>query len=415
MHAAAVILALLLQDAAPDVGAALEHFPSPIPALYGEGWDKVVKVGGDAIAYSGKQVTYDLQLYRGRIYIGHGSTNTKQKTHMLYFDPLRGAFDVDRDAGGKPLAFPEECMARLRVFDDELYVSSTDQLDGGTKFFRKNRDGTWTIRTAHKQQQHSRDLFKVGPHILVHFGMGNEGFPGMVYSPDDGRSWTVLSQLSLYDGPYIGYSTFFGFKDVCYATRPAGAWVPLGGGEWGESRQPWILAFSGDPARPFRSVCATPADFHPEILHGTPPKPDPARRAAYDGPSPAQLSGGIAVGGRLLLANQGVQLFAVESLEPMKARRLDLPGCPLGGEDGWRIADMLERPDAGHLLLVRREGRETVHARVLKSTDGLSWTALFGFSGPHRPLFLEELDGDFYFGLFKSELLRVRKAAYAGP
>ncbi len=80
---------------------------------------------------------WDLQVYRGRIYLGGGSTvENAGPVNVWAYDPAIGRFVEE-------FTVSEEAIELYRVFGGELYIPAADPTRGDTNNFYRRSGGAW--------------------------------------------------------------------------------------------------------------------------------------------------------------------------------------------------------------------------------------------------------------------------------
>ena len=103
---------------------------------------------------------WDLQTYRGRLYLGYGDaiTNTGP-TDVIAFDPARRAFEHET-------TLPEEAILTYHVFGDRLVVPGVDAVDSDDGALYIRDAAGWT-RIPLPQAAHALDVAVRGAEICV--------------------------------------------------------------------------------------------------------------------------------------------------------------------------------------------------------------------------------------------------------
>jgi hypothetical protein len=143
---------------------------------------------------------WDLQPYRGKIYLGMGSTSHDSGPIPLWaYDHAARRWDAEPEA-----IIEQEAIELFRVLDDRLYIpaadpkgSSSDGSNDGVKFYRRTAEGRWihfySVRALHTA--HIRDLAE-DDGLLI--GVGNSRRPHDLLNAKPGA---VAISLSMLDSP----------------------------------------------------------------------------------------------------------------------------------------------------------------------------------------------------------------------
>jgi len=143
---------------------------------------------------------WDLQPYRGKIYLGMGSTSHDSGPIPVWaYDHAARGWDAEPE-----VIIEQEAIELFRLLDDQLYIpaadpkgSSSDGSNDGVKFYRRTTEGRWiyfySVRALHTA--HIRDLAE-DDGLLI--GVGNSRRPHDLLNPKPGA---VAINLSMLDSP----------------------------------------------------------------------------------------------------------------------------------------------------------------------------------------------------------------------
>lgn len=323
---------------------------------------------GDPIAFAydkpeEKNKVFGLTTYHNRIYLAHGTTDTKIHSQFIYFDLEAEELALELDQGGNPLELAEERIGPFAVLEDgKLYCTSIDPIGSRGKFIRKNGKSPWTIRQGIGPDAHYRTIMKRGEAIFIHFGYRDASYPSMLVSWDDGASFERLEQPEV-SSRHMGYQNYFIFKDEFYVA----------------SFSPHFLSrYTGDRLAPFEIVYAE----REELLPG-------GRLSIYDVAE---------VGGYLVFKSD--QLYRTANLhDPSSLEPFSLPGKEVGSFKKY----------GDELYVHMYEGAGPWTHRVFKTTDGVSYQEVFHFTSIARNIHFARAGGYFYWGAggAASELFRI--------
>jgi hypothetical protein len=352
---------------APDVTGAVEHLGNPFTV---------------ALPYA--RNVWDMQLFGGRIHLGHGDSIENWGPVTLWsLDPVSGGLSAD-------FTTTDEQVDAFRVLGGALYVPGHDPRDDWSlgNFYRLDGAG-WAKHRSIPHGLHAFDLALHGGRLFAALGTEEiEGQPALLVSSDGGGSWAPVT------ANVNRFYNFFELRGVLYA-------VP-------------VLRNSPDPARGvlhrfdgtrFVETGITGAMLIPDV---------PADRLGRM-LRPTPFAGALLyIPARETFDWRPVALMVTRTLED--AARVALP------DPAARPYDLLVRGGTLYVLAAAPApgGGHTVY--VYATEDAVRYRELFHFRAETFARSFEERAGDFFFGLGSGydapspatgDLLRVRRAAYA--
>lgn len=144
------------------------------------------------IPYSAQHI-WDLQVWRGRVYLGYGdwSENLGPVT-IWYYTPTASAFvsETVYVSETRPAApVDEEAIDRYVVIDGDLYIPGTDPLESWNwgNFYRNDGTG-WIKYRAIPHSIHTFDMEGYGGELFT--SIGPNAAAGLLRSGDGGLVWT---------------------------------------------------------------------------------------------------------------------------------------------------------------------------------------------------------------------------------
>lgn len=343
---------------------------------------------------------WDLQRYRGRIYLGGGSPLTNPGPLAIWsYDPARGRLLTEL----APLQ--QESIDLFRVFDGELYLPSADPRNPAnsdrSKYYRYG-DGVWrhhlsdeTLATAH-----IRDLHRYADGLIVAVGNSRgiapgAGFmPGAVYSADDGQSFQpAVDGADLVERSGVFFS-LFAYQGRLFATTTYFSRAP-------EHERLGVYVFDRSARRLRPDPQVGNRDFIPP-LEGFDRRIilQPWLPVAYRGvllyPVKARLVYPAEAG--LIEVEQFRQAYGFYSKNGLAAP----PRAVQFADSGAIGEDVVIADDAVYVLANRRQdsGRYTVYLYTSSlPADPTAWREVLRFDSANVAKSLEILDGYAYFGL----------------
>jgi hypothetical protein len=352
----------------PDVTAAVERLGNPF-----------------TVASPYARNVWDMQLFRGRIYLGHGdSIDNWGPIPIWSLDPAGGRLAAEFTAD-------EEQVDVFRVLGGSLYVPGHDPRDDWTfgNLYRLDGAGWVKLRTI----PHGLHAFDVALHdgkLVAALGTaGTPDEPTLLASEDGGLTWTPAAGVSerIYG--------LFELMGMLYAE-------PLLRAEPDDPSQGFLLKLEGG------SFTFTRAEGS-RLLPGLP-------RGAYGRMvRPTAFAGALVY---VVAANtfDWIPAALAVTTSLTDARRVALP------DPAAVPFDLLVRGGTLHVLAAARAAEGGYTVSVYSTGDLESWRELFHFHAAAFARSFEEQGGDFYFGLGSTynapspatgDLLRVRRASYA--
>jgi len=303
---------------------------------------------------------WDMQLYNGRIYLGHGDSQDNHGPITIWsLQPGSGVLTAEFETS-------EEQVDIFRVLDGTLYVPGHDPRDDFTfgNFYRLE-DGRWVKHRKIPHGLHAFDLAWYSGQLFA--ALGAQGIPGeetVMASTDRGATWTVATDelQRVYD--------LFQFRGELYG-------APL---LWNsrDSVNNQLLHFDG-------------SIFTRTAMNGATLMPGAAAGVAGRMIRAVEFEGALVyIVARKTFDWMPVSLAVARSLSfPARVELPDPAAVP---------TDILLR--GGALLVVAvapADGGYTV--RTYRTVDLKRWTELFYFHAATFPRSFEESQGDFFFGL----------------
>jgi hypothetical protein len=329
---------------------------------------------------------WDMQLFNGRIYMGHGDTNSNVGPVPIWsYSPSSQSFTNEYTA-------PEEQVGPFRIMNGQLYTPGNDAREGWElgSFYRLDSNG-WVQKRTIPNALH---IYDVALHNGIMFAaIGTDSTAGAVpkvmMSRDMGQTWTSATT----EGGRC--HNFFQFGGEIYAVTYLSN---LQNPSWNNV----VLRFDGTS---FVNASFNSAKMIPDTPVGS------RLRMVRTAMLGSQL---LYVGG--LIDNQsqwdGFALFAAPTIDT--ARRVTLP------EATAKPYDVLVRNNTAYVLASVRQANGQHTILVYSSQNATQWTELLRFTADTFARSFEELNGDFYFGLGSNvaaqspvtgDIIRVPRAA----
>ena len=304
----------------------------------------------------GKALIKDLAVVDGRIYLGHGSTNSHVPVRPVYYDVGAGRWGAD------DVEIHQEATLGLQVGPSGRLYASSDDAEGidGVLLIRRELDGTWTERVVDRPENHSRDTYEWADpqtgETLVFVQNSSLHFPDVAVSYDGGESFVNYGREES-DVPRLLWYKFFSFGGELYAASRSSAPIP---GRPAPTRRPYLVRYTRDRDRPFEVVAFDRADVFSD-----------------DG---SQVDHAVEFGGRVIAAS--ASFHSGDALTRDRMTALPVPG--------W-ATDLVRVGEAVYLLAVDVEAGTSV---LYVTRDGLAVEEVATFD--RRFSAVEYADGAFY-------------------
>jgi hypothetical protein len=365
---------------------------------------------------------WDMQIFNGRIYLGHGnSSNNAPESNsgpipILYLDLATSQF-----VNGNNFSVDDEQIDVYRIINGKLCTPGHDPQEGWElgNFYRWEPGG-WVKNRTIPEAIHAYDLYGFDGKLFAALGIQSANSSTVVSSNDNGLTWQIYPETDL--GRRY---TLFELNGILYAPQGVLYTDPTWAANYPDCQMAQYngSGFTMRTDLSFQDLFPdTPcgADQYPDGRFGKIVRPvNFANRLVY-------------IGGEEWNDHQTYPfgLYVASSLAAgnVQVYRVSLPGNALP----W---DVLVRGDKIYVLTSEKtEGTpDSFLVKVFSSEDLVTWTELFRFTEPTFARSFEEDNGDFYFGLGtdvgatndaasytdnvqpeSGKILRVAKAAYTG-
>ncbi|UPK46579.1 hypothetical protein [Paenibacillus pabuli] len=333
---------------------------------------------------------WDLQLYRGKIYMGHGNSSNLGVSPnagpipVIYFDTATPKFVTqpvtNRNPGIVPstkMVVDEEQIDIYKVLDDKLYIPGNDsdgeQWDKGN-FYRLDGD-VWTKYRNLPLGVHVYDLASYQGKLFA--ALGTEQKPTVLISHDQGESWQIFATINTFG--FRAY-TLFELKGKLYAS---GMMYPANQ-IWGDKTN--ILEINEKLEK--KDVVIYGSKMLPGLTYqtGTVPYNKIGKNINFNNKL-LYIAGGVFNDGQLLPKSLSVMT------DINQASRVILPDTQA------LPTDLLLREGKVYVLTYTRKSANLYINRVYQSTDLITWNEILRFNQDTYAKSFEEHEGDFYFGL----------------
>lgn len=333
---------------------------------------------------------WDMQLYRDKIYLGHGNSSNmgvapnSGPIPVIYFDTATSSFNRQAVSNSNPGIVPstkmvvdEEQIDIYKVLDDKLYIPGNDS-DGEQwnfgNFYRLDGD-VWTKYRNLPLGVHVYDLALYQGKMFA--ALGTEDKPTILISHDMGVSWQKFANINTFG---LRAYTLFELGGKLYAS---GMMYPANK-IWNDKTN--FLEINANLEK--KDVVIYGNKILPGLTYqqGTVPYNKIGKNVNFDNKL-VYIAGGVFNDGQLLPKSLNV-MTAIN-----QARRVVLPDTKA------LPTDLLLRNGKVYVLTYTFQNKNLYINRVYQTTDLINWHEILRFSQDTYAKSFEEHEGDFYFGL----------------
>ncbi|MDA3959597.1 MAG: hypothetical protein PF961_02320 [Planctomycetota bacterium] len=320
---------------------------------------------------SEKKLVDDLAVFGERLYIAHGTTNTKVKQVILWYDLATGSFDCVRDDAGQPKRWPIEKTFVLNDLGTELAIVDYDPIGTNAFLFRITREGELTVQRP-SGDAHNRDITKHDGVWWCSYGHSKPPWPSMRVSYDDGATWQ--SYQAQQEWPRALYHRYIPWRDQLYATTYSlktkegfdiKAAIKKGGDVMAAIQAnmipndtvPWMITVNG-----------TGKDAHWQAVHQIPQDLLPPHPGVDVYASTLAINSFEACQAGLVVEAAGYS-WLITSIQPPAAQALPL-------EAPWLVTDMAADGDTIYALATRRGKPDEAIVQQIMVLRDAEWVSL---------------------------------------
>nr|WP_145402535.1 hypothetical protein [Paenibacillus xylanexedens] len=352
---------------------------------------------------------WDMQLYKGRIYLGHGNSSNLGPAQnagpipVIYYDAASAAFQTQTVTNSNPSILPqakkfvdEEQIDVYKVLNGKLYIPGNDS-DGESwdfgNFYRLDGE-VWTKYRNLPLGVHVYDMAYYQGKLFA--ALGTEKKPIVLISHDDGESW---QQFATVKGMGARVYTMFQINGKLYASTmmyPAN-------NIWGDKG--YLLEINERLEK--RDVVVYGSKILPGLMYqqGTTPYNKIGKNVNFNDKL-VYIVGSVFNDSQIMPKSLNVMT------DINQARRVMLP------DPNALPTDLLVRDDKVYVLTYTKKQTSLYISRVYQSNDLNTWNEILRFTQDTYAKSFEEYGGDFYFGLgtdpdvlspSSGKLLRVKR------
>ena len=314
---------------------------------------------------------WDMQVYNGRIYLGHGDLNRNAgPIPVIYFDPIANEFITQ-------FTVDEEQIEKYKVINGKLYIPGTDATESWTfgNFYAMDDDDLWTKLRTIPKANHVFDMAYYNGNLYASIGATTKDACGLLVSKDMGKTWATVQDnfsalRSWMNNLFVLNNKLYATGDMIVRSSPS---------SYTKFRNFLIIDENSNSVQPYNNSFLPGATSHHRynIL-----------RAVTVNTNLVYL--GVKVTGVNDLWSPDALYVATDI---NKVRRVVFPlvtALP---------TDILVRSNTTYVSAYIKNSTTGYTNIVYKSDDLITWTELFRFNTETFARSFEELSGDFYFGL----------------
>lgn len=356
---------------------------------------------------------WDMQVYDGKIYLGSGNSSNSGPSPnagpvpIVYYDPASSKFVTEKVVStdsktGKPVTrevTADEQIDTFKILKGKLYIPGNDSVVPGWKNgnFYELGNGSWTEYQNIPDALHVYDMAYYGGKMFA--AVGTEDSPVVMMSGDDGKTWEQFARI---DGYGSRAYKFFQFKGKLYAA----AIIMPDNKIWGDETH--VLAID-------KNLKATQEKVNGKHILPGMTFVQEAGKTPYSRISKTVVVNNklVYIAGELYNDSQTMPEALIAASNINDGKRVELP-------DAKAIpTDMITRGKVLYVLTYTKQSDGSYMNRVYKTRNVNQWYPVLQFKQSTYAKSLEELNGDFYFGLgtdteplaaSSGQILRVKAA-----
>lgn len=333
---------------------------------------------------------WDMQLYNGRIYLGHGDlVSDGGPVPVISLDPQSGAFRTEYSVN-------EEQIETFKVMDNKLYIPGPDAIESWDYGNYYVLDGSWQKYRTIPKANHVFDIALYNGQLYSANSSTTTPYTVMS-SKDAGRTWTPTapSGSAFYSYDNVAFN-LFEFRGKLYAVSRLFY--------SDTNKYNCLLAIDGSSAQPLK-------------VSGKQMLPGGSALYQYRLVRIQEINNKLVyIGSKVANGLQWIpdNLFVASDFS--QSTRVVFP------ESGALATDVIKRGGTAYVLASVKGADGRYRNIVYRSADLQNWSELFRFTSDAFARSFEELNGDFYFGLgcyvgitsaSSGNILKVEAGAYS--
>lgn len=337
---------------------------------------------------------WDMQVFDGKIYLGHGNSSNAEPSPnagpipIVYYNPQTSQFVTEKVTYTDPKtgkqstedATSEEQIDTFKILKGKLYIPGNDSKSEQWSFgnFYKLDGGQWNKYRNLPDGIHVYDMAYYHGKLLA--AIGTDTAPKVLISDDNGENWKELAQIK---GLGTRAYKFFEFKGTLYAA----AILMPNNNIWGD--QTHLLAIDKKFNVTQQQVSGT------NLLPGM-------TYVQTAGKTPYMKMGKTVVFRKQLAYIVG-DVYNDAQLAPkalIVTKNIADPARTVTFPDTHALpTDIITRPNKTYVLTYTKQADGSYINRVYMTKNLTKWTQILQFDQDTYAKSFEELNGDFYFGL----------------
>ncbi len=336
---------------------------------------------------------WDMQVYDGKIYLGSGNSSNSGPSPnagpvpIIYFDPSGKKFvtekvvSTDSKTGKKVTreVTADEQVDTFKILKGKLYIPGNDSVVPGWKYgnFYELGSDSWTEYQNIPDALHVYDMAYYQGKMFA--AVGTEDSPVVMMSGDDGKTWQQFARI---DGYGSRAYKFFQFKGKLYAA----AIIMPDNKIWGDETH--VLAID-------KNLNATQEKVNGKNILPGMSFAQEAGKTPYSRISKTVVVDNklVYIAGELYNDSQTMPEALIAASDVNNGKRVELP-------DPKAVpTDMITRGKVLYVLAYSKQADGSYINHVYKTRNLNKWYPVLQFKQDTYAKSLEELNGDFYFGL----------------
>lgn len=336
---------------------------------------KLQLLGNPFIKSTFAKNVWDMQVFNGHIYLGHGDFNTNEgPIPVIYYDPAASKFVTH-------FTVDEEEISTFKVYNDKLFIPGTDAREDWTfgNFYIVSLNNSYIKKRTIPNANHIFDIAYYNGQLYAATGTNKNGWGEVLSSKDMGDNWTTQippnSSSVIFTGSWA--MNLFELNNKLCAV--ASMLFPSKYTASQLARYTNLLEMDGTTSviKPYPSSFA----------------PGASTTAGYRMKSPTTFNNSLVFLECISAASHWNPDSMYVATGLSTSRKITFP------ESTTKPGDIFVRDNTLYVLGNIQISSKSYTNIVYKSVDLKTWTEVLRFNMDTFSRSFEELNGDFYFGL----------------